>query len=197
MIQTFSYPGRDAETAISPFSAGREGQPENERESILVAQGGAELQAMPEIDEGNRERSLRRAANACEVAAGASGSTAVIFVFTALNVPPVGIMLTLGVTHLYLTATVAGEGRERWVVNLITATSTGSAAIAATAEPIGEWLEASQTRSSALRVHKQTYNPPRPLGSRLGADIDLGGIGALELSGGLLVAFILMLLTRR
>ncbi len=62
--------------------------------------------------ESNRHRHFRHYANCCEMLSGASLNSAVIFTFQLLQVPAVGYVVALGVTHLYFGATTFTEGED-------------------------------------------------------------------------------------
>ncbi|PHJ58467.1 hypothetical protein VF14_18720 [Nostoc linckia z18] len=111
------------------------------------------------VPENNRERTFRRAGNLCEIVAGASLNSAVIFTFHLLQVHPVGLLLALGVAHLYFTATAAGE-KGRQLTNVMTGCSASLALLCSLSEPVGEWLEASTSKSVAQREIQQMYAPP-------------------------------------
>jgi hypothetical protein len=113
-----------------------------------------EPQATPERNKG---RNLRRAGNACEIAAGASLNSAIVFLFHFMQVHPIGLILALGVSHAYFTATAWGEGQDRFVANVMTGCSAGLAAVCSLSEPIGEWLEARESRSTAVSDLQTIY----------------------------------------
>lgn len=112
--------------------------------------------------ERNRGRGFRRAGNACEIAAGAALNSAIVFTFHMMQVHPVGLFLALGVSHFYLTATVAGEGQDKLVANVMTASSSALAGLTSLSEPIGEWVEASRSRSTATSEIQEIYSPQQP-----------------------------------
>jgi hypothetical protein len=114
------------------------------------------------LPENNRERTFRRAGNCCEIVAGASLNSAVIFTFHLLQVHPVGLFLALGVAHLYFTATAVGE-KERQVTNIMTGASASLALLCSLSEPVSEWWEAS-TRDVQLALDE---NPTLCLSERL------------------------------
>ncbi|MCW5318947.1 hypothetical protein GTQ43_36490 [Nostoc sp. KVJ3] len=112
----------------------------------------------PPVPENNRERTFRRAGNLCEIVAGASLNSAVIFTFHLLQVHPVGLLLALGVAHLYFTATAVGE-KGRQVTNIMTGCSASLALLCSLSEPVGEWWEASTSKSVAQSEIQQMYAP--------------------------------------
>lgn len=194
---TFAEPNYEQHTAISPFVQG-ELEPvaeESQERGAYVP----DLQAIPEVEESHRERRLRKLGNVCELAAGAAGGSSVVFFFAALNIPPLGIMLALGITHLYLTATIAGEGKDRAIVNVMSATGTGASALTAASEPLADAWQARGSQAAAMRIHKAAYNPSVSLLDRLGevGGRDIGEIGSIELLGSVALAIILILMTRR
>ncbi|MBD2437327.1 hypothetical protein [Nostoc sp. FACHB-110] len=109
--------------------------------------------------ENNKTCSFRRAGNVCEIAAGACLNSAVVFTFHLMQVHPPGIILALGVAHLYLSATAAGESRDKLVTNFMTGASASLALVCAVSEPIGEWWEASQSKNNAIAETTQMYEP--------------------------------------
>lgn len=113
----------------------------------------------PPLPENNRERAFRRAGNLCEIVAGASLNSAVIFTFHLLQVHPVGMFLALGVAHLYFTATAVGE-KERQVTNIMTGASASLALLCSLSEPVGEWWEASTSKTVAQNEIREMYAPP-------------------------------------
>lgn len=113
----------------------------------------------PPLPENNRERTFRRAGNCCEIVAGASLNSAVIFMFHLLQVHPVGMFLALGVAHLYFTATAAGE-KGKLLTNIMTGASASVALLCSLSEPVGEWLEASTSKTVAQSEIQQMYAPP-------------------------------------
>ncbi|MBL1203120.1 MAG: hypothetical protein FWK04_29630 [Nostoc sp. GBBB01] len=112
----------------------------------------------PTLPENNRERTFRRVGNICEIAAGASLNSAVIFTFHLLQVHPVGMLLALGVSHFYLTATAAGEEGRR-ITNIMSGASASLALLCSLSEPIGEWWEAYTSKSIASSEIEQIYAP--------------------------------------
>ena len=124
--------------------------------------------APPAPQERNRGRGFRRAGNACEIAAGASLNSAIIFLFHLLQVHPLAFLVALGCSHFYFIATAFGEGGDRLVANAMTGVSAGVAGISALSEPIGEWLEAQQSRDAAVAKLQDLYAdqpPSSPLSS--------------------------------
>lgn len=110
--------------------------------------------------ENNRERTFRRVGNLCEIVAGASLNSAVIFTFHLLQVHPVGMFLALGVAHLYFTATACGEGQHKAFANIMTGASASVALLCSLSEPVGEWLEASTSKTVAQNEIREMYAPP-------------------------------------
>jgi hypothetical protein len=121
------------------------------------------------LPENNRERTFRRAGNCCEIVAGASLNSAVIFTFHLLQVHPVGMFLALGVAHLYFTATAAGE-KERQVTNIMTGASASLALLCSLSEPVGEWLEASTSKTVAQKRNQGDVRTPNS-GEQLDASL--------------------------
>ena len=111
------------------------------------------------LPENNRERTFRRAGNLCEIVAGASLNSAVIFTFHLLQVHPVGLFLALGVAHLYFTATAAGE-KGKLLTNIMTGASASLALLCSLSEPVSEWWEASTSKTVAQNEIQQMYAPP-------------------------------------
>lgn len=109
------------------------------------------------LPENNRERTFRRAGNLCEIVAGASLNSAVIFMFHLLQVHPVGMFLALGVAHLYFTATACGEGQHFRIANIMTGASASVALLCSLSEPVGEWLEASTSKTVAQNEIREMY----------------------------------------
>lgn len=119
----------------------------------------------PAPTERSRGRGFRRAGNACEVAAGASLNSAIIFTFHLLQVHPLGMLVALSCSHFYFIATAFGEGRDRLIGNAMTGASAGIAGASALSEPIGEWWEARQSQSIATQQVKDLYSPQPPSAS--------------------------------
>lgn len=122
----------------------------------------------PAPAERNRGRGFRRTGNACEVAAGASLNSAIIFLFHLLQVHPLAFLVALGCSHFYFIATAFGEGRDRLIANAMTGMSAGVAGVSALSEPISEWVEAQQSKSTATAKLQELYadqNPGSPLSS--------------------------------
>ncbi|HEY9645418.1 MAG TPA: hypothetical protein V6C88_03560, partial [Chroococcidiopsis sp.] len=117
----------------------------------------AQPQPLPERNKG---RGYRRAGNACEIAAGAALNSGVVFVFHLMQIHPIGFVVALGVSHFYFTATAFGEGRDRFLVNTMTGCSALTALLCSLSEPVGEWWEASQSRTAALQDIDLLYPPP-------------------------------------
>ncbi|GAX46055.1 hypothetical protein NIES4075_70760 [Tolypothrix sp. NIES-4075] len=112
------------------------------------------------LPENNRERTFRRAGNLCEIVAGASLNSAVIFTFHLLQVHPVGMFLALGVSHFYFTATACGEGKHKAIANIMTGASASVALLCSLSEPVSEWVEASTSKTVAQSEIQQMYAPP-------------------------------------
>lgn len=106
--------------------------------------------------ENNRERTFRRAGNACEISAGACLNSAVIFTFHLLQVHPIGLVLAIGVSHFYFTATALGE-KSSVVVMVGCAGSLST--LCALSEPVGEWWEAKVSISSANEEIEHLTHP--------------------------------------
>ncbi|HEY9631724.1 MAG TPA: hypothetical protein V6C84_30905 [Coleofasciculaceae cyanobacterium] len=151
----------------SPFSMEGLGQPirqQHQQQPVPAA-----------IPERNKGRGFRRSGNACEVAAGASLNSAIIFLFHLLQVHPLGLVVALGVSHFYFLGTAFGEGRDRLLANCMTGASAGVASISALNEPIGEWIEARQSESAAEEQLQAWYSPQ--------SSLIIGGHSALILFG--------------
>lgn len=112
------------------------------------------------FSENNRERTFRRAANACEVAAGTCLNSTIIFTFHLLQVHPVGLFLAVGTCHFYFTATAIGE--KSFPTAMIGAAGSLSI-LCALSEPISEWLEAKTSVNRAVVEIDRIYNPKNDL----------------------------------
>lgn len=108
--------------------------------------------------ESNKTRTFRRCANACEIIAGTCLNSTIIFTFHLMQVHPVGLFLAMGTAHFYLTATAVGETNRR-TTNIMTGASASLAICCSLQEPIGEWLQAHQSRTTALSQIDKLYNP--------------------------------------
>lgn len=114
-----------------------------------------------EIPETNKGRTFRRAANACEIAAGASLNSAVVFFFHLCQVHPAGLILSVGAAHFYFTATAMGEeGRES--VNAMTGCAASLAIFCSLHQPIGEWLESRESIKQTQITIQEIYPKPQP-----------------------------------
>ena len=134
--------------------------------------------------ERNKARTYRRSGNACEVAAGASLNSAIVFLFHLLQVHPLGLVVALGVSWFYFAATAAGEGRDRFVGNVMLGCSAGIAGGFALSEPIGEWLQAKQSRAEATEILNRWYAPQSPqidAGTSIALILLLAGVTAIGL----------------
>jgi len=138
-------------------------------------------QAVP-VTETNKGRGLRRAGNACEIIAGSCLNSGVIFTFHLMGVHPVGFVLALGVSHFYLSATAAGEGKDRFATNVMTGASASLSLLCALSEPIAEWYEAQTSNTVAADVRRELYEPKQA------NDSGLMTIGVIVL--GLVVLFL-------
>ena len=107
--------------------------------------------------ERSKGRQYRRSGNACEVAAGASLNSAIVFLFHLLQVHPLGLVVALGVSWFYFAATAAGEGRDRFVSNAMLGCSAAIAGGFALSEPIGEWQQAKQSKAEATEILSRWY----------------------------------------
>lgn len=139
----------------------------------------------PPVPENNRERTFRRAGNLCEIVAGASLNSAVIFTFHLLQVHPVGMLLALGVAHLYFTATAVGE-KVRLLTNIMTGASASVALICSLNESVGEWWEASTSKTVAQSEIREMYAPPsssRSWGTWVGIAVVIAVLGIYLASG--------------
>lgn len=116
-----------------------------------------QVQVLPE---NNRERTFRRAANACEIAAGTCLNSTIIFTFHLLQVHPVGIFLAVGTCHFYFTATAVGE--KSFPTAMVGAAGSLSC-LCALSEPIGEWLEAQTSVNRAVVEIEKIYSPKNEL----------------------------------
>jgi hypothetical protein len=141
---------QDIQPSPSPFTGAELGQ-------SIRAQ--PQQPAQPQPIERNRGRGFRRAGNACEIAAGASLNSAIIFTFHLLQVHPLGMLVALGCSHFYFIATAFGEGRDRLIGNAMTGASAGIAGLSALSEPIGEAWEAQQSQSAATQQIQELYSP--------------------------------------
>jgi len=183
----YSHPAyQEGQGEISPYIQGEldpEVGDEPERGAYVP-----DLQAIPEVEESSSERRLRRLGNVCELAAGAAGGSSVVFFFAALNISGLGIVLALALTHLYLTATVVGEGRDRAIVNMAAATGTGASALVAASEPLAVSWQARKSQETARQAWREAYNPsPGLLGRFDVGDGSLGGLSGVALLLGLVV----------
>ncbi|NET03077.1 MAG: hypothetical protein F6K61_21530 [Sphaerospermopsis sp. SIO1G1] len=104
--------------------------------------------------ENNRERTFRRAANACEVASGVCLNSTIIFTFHLLQVHPVGIFLAVGTCHFYFTATAVGE---KSLPVAIVGGACSLSVLCSTSEPLGEWWEARQSVQMAAQEIDKLY----------------------------------------
>jgi hypothetical protein len=123
-------------TNTSPFyfkGAGSEKQQSDNKQPLKVV-------------ENNRERTFRRAGNACEIAAGTALNSTIIFTFHLLQVNPVGLFLAAGTAHFYFTATAIGE--KSFPVAMVGGAASLSC-LCALSEPVGEWWEARTSIGSA------------------------------------------------
>jgi hypothetical protein len=128
----------------------RNGNPTNTSPFYFKGAGNEKQQTenkpAPKVAENNRERTFRRAGNACEIIAGASLNSTVIFTFHLLQVNPVGLFLAVGTAHFYLTATAIGE--KSFPVAMVGGAASLSC-LCALSEPVGEWWEAKTSIESA------------------------------------------------
>jgi hypothetical protein len=69
------------------------------------------------------------------------------------------MFLALGVAHLYFTATAAGE-KGKLLTNIMTGASASLALLCSLSEPVGEWLEASTSKTVAQSEIREMYAPP-------------------------------------
>ncbi|BAB77497.1 hypothetical protein ACN23B_30865 (plasmid) [Anabaena sp. FACHB-709] len=164
------------QTNVSPFLyEGLATTPQQQQQAQQPPQ-----QALP--PESNFGRGLRRAGNACEIIAGSCLNSGVIFTFHLLQVHPVGFVLALGVSHFYLSATAAGEGKDRFATNVMTGASASLSLLCALSEPIAEWYEAQVSNTIAADVRRELYEPKQA------PDSGLMTIGAIAF--GLVVLFL-------
>lgn len=112
------------------------------------------------IRENNRERTFRRAGNACEIAAGTALNSTIIFTFHLLQVHPMGLLLAVGTCHFYFTATAVGE--KSFSVAMIGCAGSLSC-LCALSEPIGEWWEARVSTQSASEEIQRIYQPQKEM----------------------------------
>lgn len=108
--------------------------------------------------ESNRHLHFRHYANACEMLSGASLNSAIVYSFQLLQVPVVGYVVALGVTHFYFTATVFTE-KGRRIVNFSNASAVGISMISATTEPLGKHYQSVVTESSINSELTKLNNP--------------------------------------
>ena len=109
--------------------------------------------------ENNKTRAFRRAGNVCEIVAGTSLNSAIVFTFHLMQVHPIGLLLAVGTAHLYFTATAIGEGSDKAATNIMTGLSASFAIFCSLSEPVSEWLEARQSKAIAQTQIQQMYNP--------------------------------------
>ncbi|WP_016951674.1 hypothetical protein [Anabaena sp. PCC 7108] len=119
-------------------------------------------QSVPQqlVQENNRERTFRRAGNACEIAAGTALNSTIIFTFHLLQVHPAGLLLAVGTCHFYFTATAVGE--KSFSVAMIGCAGSLSC-LCALSEPVGEWWEARTSISSASEEIQRIYQPQKEM----------------------------------
>ncbi len=111
-----------------------------------------------ELAENNKIRVFRRCGNACEIVTGTCLNSAIIFTFHLMQVHPIGLLLSMGTAHLYLTATALGE-HDRRTTNIMTGASASLAILCSLQEPIGEWLQANQAKTAAHSQIQALYHP--------------------------------------
>lgn len=141
------------QTNVSPFLyEGLATTPQQQRQADQPQQPAL----LPETNFG---RGLRRAGNACEIVAGSCLNSGVIFTFHLMGVHPVGFVLALGVSHFYLSATAAGEGKDRFATNVMTGASASLSLLCALSEPIAEWYEAQVSNTIAADMRRELYEP--------------------------------------
>jgi hypothetical protein len=112
--------------------------------------------------ETNRERTFRRAGNACEIAAGTALNSTIIFTFHLLQVHPMGLLLAVGTCHFYFTATAIGE--KSFSVAMIGGAASLSC-LCALSEPVGEWWESRISVESANQELAAIYQRQQSLPS--------------------------------
>ncbi len=138
-----------------------------------------QVQTLP--PENNRERTFRRAANACEIASGTCLNSTIIFTFHLLQVHPVGLLLAVGTCHFYFTATAIGE--KSFPTAMVGAAGSLSC-LCALSEPISEWFEARTSVNRAVveieKIYSPKNDPPDWLGGVAIALLIFGGRVALS-----------------
>ncbi len=112
------------------------------------------------VQENNRERTFRRAGNACEIAAGTALNSTIIFTFHLLQVHPMGLLLAVGTCHFYFTATAIGE--KSFSVAMVGGAASLSC-LCSLSEPVGEWWEAKNSVESANQELAAIYQKQETL----------------------------------
>ncbi|UKP01457.1 hypothetical protein [Nostoc sp. UHCC 0870] len=144
----------------------------------------------PAPPENNRTRTFRRAGNICEITAGASLNSAVIFTFHLLQVHPVGMFLALGVSHFYFTATATGE-EGRKITNIMSGCSASLALLCSLSESMSEWWEAETSKSTAAAEMKSIISQEIP---QISTSTSTDNSGWLEGLGSVLVLGVVVLI---
>jgi len=148
--------GNNDSDSVSPFSfQGLTPTPQQQQQQQQQKQP----EQLAPLPENNRGRAFRRAGNVCEIVGGSCLNSAIIFTFHLLQVNPVGMFLAVGVTHLYFTATAAGEGFNNLVTNLMSGCSASLALLCALSDPISEWDEARTSTDTASNSIQVMYQP--------------------------------------
>lgn len=111
--------------------------------------------------ETHKLRNLRHAGNVCDVVSGTALNSSIVFTFHLMQVHPVGLLLAVGVSHFYFTATAVGEGTDHRVTNVMIGASSSLAILCAAHEPLMEWIEAQQSREAAI-AHINSMYPKTP-----------------------------------
>jgi hypothetical protein len=142
------------------FGGGLAAQPQQYQQSQPARQMSIQEQSQP--DETNAERTYRDAANFCEVVAPAALGSAVVFAFHSMQVAG-GSVFAIGLYQVYLAAKISGQSSRRLTTAIVGLGVTASM-IACLAEPIGEWQQASTTKSRVTTEVKEirTVGKVRP-----------------------------------
>jgi hypothetical protein len=93
------------------------------------------------------------------------------------------MFLAVGTAHLYFTATATGE-QGNLLTNFMTGASASLALLCSLSEPLGEWMEASTSKSTSQAEIREMYAPPTADSSGW-----FGGV-AIALSVGIVFLFI-------
>ncbi|MBD3886544.1 hypothetical protein IFO70_33260 [Phormidium tenue FACHB-886] len=149
--------------------------------ATLDRQQPQQQQPQQPIPERNRGRGLRRAGNASEIAAGTALNSAIVFFFHLMQVHPIFLVVSLSTSYFYFLASAFGEGKDKFVANMMTGASAGIAAGAALSEPVSEWWEAKQSQDAATQQLDRWYAPQQPNALASNGFLILLGVSAVFL----------------